>query len=194
VVEVAHDVDHPGSTVFDLDPMPGATFANALDVARWLHDALDRLGVAAWAKTSGASGLHLYVPLAAGTSFEASRTFCATIAGFVAAAHPRVATVERTIERYGATVYIDCLQNLRTKTLATAYSARATRQATVSTPVTWEEIDAGVDPRDFTVRTMAARLRAVGDPWAGLRGASGVDLAALAARAAPARRPAGRRR
>jgi bifunctional non-homologous end joining protein LigD len=171
-------LDAPDWCVFDLDPMPGVRFAMVREVARAVREALARLGVdAAFPKLSGASGLHLYVPLAPGTSYVESRTLCEAVANFVTPLHPRLATVERTVQRRGARVYIDCLQNLRGKTMATAYSARAT--SFVSTPVRWDELDEGVHPSDFTIRTMDARLRSLGDFWAALRTARGVSPRAL---------------
>ena len=168
-------LNEPDACVFDLDPMPGASFAMVRDVARAVRDGLARLGVeAAFPKLSGASGLHIYVPLASGTSYVESRTLSEAVANFVVRAHPRLATVERTVQRRGPRVYVDCLQNLRGKTVATAYSARATR-AGVSTPVRWAELDAGVTPADFTIRTMDARLRDTGDLWAALRTTRGVS-------------------
>jgi bifunctional non-homologous end joining protein LigD len=173
-------LDEPDHCVFDLDPMPGATFAGVREVARAVREALARLGVAAaFPKLSGASGLHVYVPLAPGTSYPESRTLCEAVARHVAGRHGRLATVERTVQRRGPRVYLDCLQNLRGKTLAAAYSARATPFAGVSTPVRWEELDAGVEPGDVTVRTLAARLREVGDLWAALRASPGVAPRAL---------------
>jgi bifunctional non-homologous end joining protein LigD len=173
-------LDEPDYCVFDLDPMPGATFGTVRDVARAVRDALARLGVAvALPKLSGRSGLHVYVPLAAGTPYAESRTLCGAVAEFVAARHPRAATTERTVQRRGRRVYIDCLQNLRGKTLATAYSARASAFA-VSAPVRWTELDEGVGPQEFTIRNLEARIRAVGDLWAPMRTARGVAPRTLA--------------
>jgi len=102
----------------------------------------------------------------------------------VAKKHPRDATVERTVNRRDpTTVYVDCLQNIEGKTLACAYSARASVYGGASTPLTWAEVDAGVDPKDFTIRTLPARARRVGDLWEGLRASRGIDLAAALARA-----------
>jgi bifunctional non-homologous end joining protein LigD len=120
----------------------------------------------------------VYVPLPPGTTYDAGRLFCQIVATVVAEKHPSIATVERAVRARGRTVYLDCLQNIRGKTLATAYSARASEAASVSTPLTWREVDAGVDPRDFTVRTLPDRLRALGDLWAALRAAPGADLSA----------------
>jgi bifunctional non-homologous end joining protein LigD len=173
------NLDFADHVVLDLDPMPGVPFTAVLDVARWVHDELERLGTPSMAKTSGAEGLHIYIPLPARTAFETGRLFCEIIATIVADGHPRVATVERAVKARGRTVYIDYLQNLRGKTVAAAYSARATPPAGVSAPLTWQEVHAGVDRRDFTIRTLPARMRAVGDLWARLRRSPGADLGAV---------------
>ena len=184
--------DSPDHSVLDLDPMPGVPFSTVVDVARWVRDELDTVGIAGFPKTSGASGIHVYVPLPAGTSYETSRLFAEVIATLVAQKHPRVATVERALADRGRRVYVDFLQNTRGKTLASAYSARGVPDAGVSTPLTWKEIDAGVDRGAFTMLTIEARLREVGDLWAALRRAPAADLAAVfsarRARAAPSRR------
>lgn len=163
------DLNAPDHAVLDLDPMPDVAFTAVRDVARWVHDELARRDVAAAVKTSGASGLHVVVPLRAGATFEHARTFCEAVAARVAAHHPAVATVERSTARRGRRVYIDCLQNLRTKTLACAYSARASAFAGVSTPLTWRELDDGARPEDFTARSVPGRLAEVGDLWARVR-------------------------
>jgi bifunctional non-homologous end joining protein LigD len=134
-------LDYPDYAVFDLDPMPGASFATVRDVARWIGDALHRLEIVGIPKTSGASGLHVYVPLTPRTTYADSRVFCETIARRVTWRHRRVAATERSIAARGPRAYVTCLQNLRSKTLATAYSARASAFAGVSMLVTWKEID-----------------------------------------------------
>ncbi len=185
-------LDFADHVVLDLDPMPGVPFATVLDVARWVHDELEHLGTPSMPKTSGAEGLHVYIPLPPRTGFEAGRLFCEIIATIVADRHPRVATVQRAVNGRGRTVYLDCLQNIRGKTLATAYSARATQLAGASTPLTWDEVHAGVDRRHFTIRTLPDRVRAVGDLWALLRRSPGADLGAILK--APTATPPRRRR
>ena len=170
------DADH---VAFDLDPMPGVAFARVLDVARWIRDELARLGVPGVPKTSGADGLHIYVPLPPGTSYESGRLFCQIVSTIVADRHPDAATVTRSVHARGRTVYIDYLQNIRGKTLATAYSARASDYAGVSTPLTWDEIEAGVDRRDFTMRTVPARVATLGDLWVRLTTGPSADLGAV---------------
>jgi bifunctional non-homologous end joining protein LigD len=171
------DADH---CAIDLDPTEGATFDRVLDVARWVRDELVSLGVPGFPKTSGASGLHIYIPLPANTSYESGQLFCQIVATVVATRHPKEATVERAVaRRRRGTVYVDFLQNILGKTLATAYSARASDYAGVSTPLTWKEVDGNVDPRDFTIRTAPARFKKVGDLWEGLRTTPPADLEAV---------------
>jgi bifunctional non-homologous end joining protein LigD len=176
-------VQHPefvDYVALDLDPSEGVPFARVLDVARWIHDELDALGAVGVPKTSGASGLHVYMPLPAGTPYDAGLLFCQIVATVVAQKHPKVATIERSVRARGARVYVDCLQNILGKTLATAYSARASDYAGVSTPLTWGEIDEGVDRSDFTIQSVPARLEKAGDLWAALRKSKGVNLARVA--------------
>jgi bifunctional non-homologous end joining protein LigD len=163
----------------DLDPSEGVPFARVLDVARWIRDELDRIGAAGVPKTSGADGLHIYVPLPPETPYEAGLIFCQIIATVVAQKHPTIATTERSVRDRGARVYVDCLQNIQGKTLASAYSARASEYAGVSVPLTWREVDEDIRREDFTIRTVPARLRQVGDLWKPLRLSKGVNLAAV---------------
>ena len=150
---------------FDLDPMPGTSFDTVLDVARWLRDELGHVGVTGVPKTSGADGLHVYVRMPPKTTYEAGRIWAQIVATMVATKHPKVATVERVVRKRGAKVYVDYLQNIEGKTLACAYSARASAFAGASTPVTWKEVDEGLDRRDFTIQTLPDRLASVGDLW-----------------------------
>jgi bifunctional non-homologous end joining protein LigD len=173
-------VQHPefaDYSAFDLDPSEGVPFERVLDVARWIRDELDMLGAVGVPKTSGSDGLHIYIPLPAGTPYDAGLLYCQIVATVVAQKHPKVATTERTVAARGKRVYIDCLQNILGKTLATAYSARASDYAGVSTPLTWQEIDDGVDRKAFTIETAPARFDKIGDLWAALRKSKGVDLA-----------------
>jgi bifunctional non-homologous end joining protein LigD len=176
-------VDAADHVALDLDPPPGAPFARVLDVARWIHDELDAMGATGAPKTSGADGLHIYIPLPPGTPYDAGLLFCQIVATVVAQKHPKAATLERSIRARGTRVYIDCLQNAAGKTLASAYSARASEFAGVSTPVTWREVEEGIDRRDFTITSVPGRLKRMGDLWSALRESKGVDLARAARRA-----------
>jgi bifunctional non-homologous end joining protein LigD len=161
----------------DLDPAPGVAFGRVLDVARWIRDELQSLGAPAVPKTSGSEGMHIYIPLPPETPYDAGLLFCQIIATVVSQKHPREATIERAVAGRGRRVYVDYLQNIQGKTLATAYSARASDYAGVSTPLTWKEVDEGVAREDFTIRSVPARLREVGDLWEPLRRVKPVDLA-----------------
>jgi bifunctional non-homologous end joining protein LigD len=138
------------------------------------------LGVPGFPKTSGSRGLHIYIPLPPGTVYDAGLIFAQIVATVVAQKHPKEATIERAVQARGARVYVDFLQNILGKTLASAYSARATEDAGVSTPLTWKEVDAGVRREDFTIKTMSARLAEVGDLWAALAKSKGADLSRVA--------------
>ena len=93
--------------------------------------------------------------------------------------HAKHATVERSVKARGRRIYVDYMQNALGKTLASAYSARASEFAGASAPVTWDEVDAGVSPRDFTVANFGERIKAAGDPWAALRKSKGLQLDSL---------------
>ena len=161
----------------DLDPGPGTTFATVLEVARLVHDELAALKVPSVPKTSGSSGLHIYIPLAPGTTYESGMLFCQIVATVIASRHPKIATVERSVRaRRKGTVYVDYLQNILGKTLATAYSARASDYAGVSAPLAWTEVFDGTDPREFTIVSAPARFRKVGDLWAKLRTSKPANL------------------
>ena len=170
-------VDH---VAIDLDPPDGCPFARVLDVARWVREELEALKSPGFPKTSGSGGLHIYVPMPPETPYDAGLLFCQIVATMVARKHPRVATVERSLKARGNRIYVDYMQNSLGKTLASAYSARANDFAGVSTPLTWDEIEEGVKPQDFTVKNFAARLETAGDLWAALRKSKGADLRAVA--------------
>jgi bifunctional non-homologous end joining protein LigD len=160
-------LDYADYAILDLDPSPRATFARVIEVARWVKETLDRFGLHAGLKTSGSSGLHIYVPLPPKTPNESATLVAQIIATQVSEAHPKVATIERSVKARGATtVYVDYLQNIIGKTVAGAYSARANPDAMVSTPLSWDELTDDLDPREFTIETAPTRFEKVGDIWA----------------------------
>ena len=167
----------PDQVAIDLDPGPGATFAHVLDVARWVHEILERVGVPGFPKTSGSEGVHIFIPLRPGTPYQAGMLFCQIVATMVATAHPKIATVERTVgKRKPGTIYVDYLQNIEGKTLACAYSARGSAFGGASTPLTWAEVHNHIRPEMFTIETLVPRVRQVGDLWEPLRAHPGADL------------------
>jgi bifunctional non-homologous end joining protein LigD len=169
-------VDH---VAIDLDPPEDLPFARVLEAALRVRDTLADLKTVGFPKTSGAGGLHVYVPMPVGTSYDAGLLYCQIVATLVATRFPKLATVERSVAARGNRIYVDYLQNIQGKTLASAYSPRANDFAGVSTPLTWEEIEAGVRPQDFTLANFDARIKSAGDLWAALRKAKGADLRAV---------------
>ncbi|HEX6249809.1 MAG TPA: DNA ligase D [Gemmatimonadaceae bacterium] len=152
--------------VVDLDPGPRAKFSRVVDVALWVREVLDDLALHGAIKTSGATGLHVYIPLPPRTPNDAATLVAQMIATRVAEEHPKEATIVRWVKQRGAsTVYVDYLQNIRGKTLAGVYCVRAKEGATVSTPLRWEELDSSLDPRDFTITSAPERFAEVGDLW-----------------------------
>lgn len=159
-------LDFADYSILDLDPGPRAPFSRVIEVARWVKDVLDQFGLHAGLKTSGSSGVHIYLPLPPKTPNEAATLVAQIIATRVAEAYPKVATIERSVKARGATtVYVDYLQNIIGKTVAGAYSARANDDAMISTPLEWNELTDDLDPREFTIETAPARFAKIGDIW-----------------------------
>lgn len=159
-------LEYADYTIIDLDPAPRASFARVVQVARWAKEVIDGFGLHAAIKTSGSTGLHIYLPLPPKTLNEAATIVAQMIATKVAEAHPKEATIERFVKARGAaTVYIDYLQNIQGKTVAGAYCIRAKPEATVSTPLKWTELTDDLDPRDFHLGNAAERFEQVGDIW-----------------------------
>jgi bifunctional non-homologous end joining protein LigD len=177
------DVDRPDYLHFDLDPVPEATFANVIETAQLVRAGLQGLGMAPIVKTTGSKGLHVYVAIARGPTQKDVWRFAKRFAFDIAALRPDVITAEyRIAKRPAGRVLVDYNQNAWGRTLASAYSPRPRPLATVSAPVTWSEVDAGVRIEDFDLRNMTARIAEVGDLWAPLLAESGrFDLAPLIA-------------
>lgn len=152
----------PDYAVFDLDPK-SASFKQVIETANTLHDVLEEIGVPSYCKTSGATGLHIAIPLGAKYSFEQAKHFAEAIALLVHERIPKITTLERALTQRRGKVYIDCYQNNFGQTLAAPYSVRARPGAPVSTPLKWEEVAKGLDPRDFTMKTILPRLKKWGD-------------------------------
>jgi bifunctional non-homologous end joining protein LigD len=159
------NIDHPDYIVFDLDPH-GAPFANVLRVALAMRDVLKSLRLTGYPKTSGSSGIHVYVPLRPRYEYEETARFSEVISTRVAERVPDIATVERRIAaRKKDQVYVDWQQNAKGKSAASVYTVRAKPGATVSTPVTWQEISRGIEIKDFTIESVPPRLKKKGDLW-----------------------------
>ena len=168
------DTDRPDYLHFDLDPVVGAGFDRVRRTALVVRDALEAMGMGVLAKTSGSKGLHLYVPIARGPRQKEVWRFAKALAQRLAGQHPALITAEyRVAQRPRGRVLVDYNQNAWGRTLASVYSVRPTERATVSAPVTWEEVERGVEIEDFRLDNMAARVRKVGDLWKPLLAARG---------------------
>jgi bifunctional non-homologous end joining protein LigD len=158
------DVDRPDYLHFDLDPTPGAEFEQVREVALLVRDALAARKIPSYPKTTGSRGIHIYVPIVRGPLQKEVWTFAKALAKTLEAEHPDLITAEyRVAKRPRGRVLVDYNQNAWGRTLASVYSARPKPHATVSAPVTWEEIEAGIELGDFRIDTVPARVEKVGD-------------------------------
>jgi DNA ligase D-like protein (predicted polymerase) len=181
----ADDLAHPDELRVDLDPMPGVDWRQIIDVAFVAREVLEEHGLKAWPKTSGSRGFHIYARIQRRWPFKFVRLAAQTVAREVERRAPDLATARWwKEERQG--VFVDFNQNAFDRTVASAYSVRATPDARVSTPLYWEEV-AGCRPEDFTVATVPKRF-ADGDPWEGIDDHAGTldELLDLADRLGPA--------
>ncbi|MGA7132481.1 MAG: DNA polymerase domain-containing protein [Mycobacterium sp.] len=192
---LADDLDHPDELRVDLDPMPGVEWRQILDVAQVAREVLEDHGLTAWPKTSGSRGFHLYARIVPCWTFRQVRLAAQTVAREVERRAPELAT-SRWWKEEREGVFVDFNQNAKDRTVASAYSVRATPDARVSTPLQWNEV-ADCDPAAFTVATVPQRFTDLGDPWAGMNdSAGGLDqLLTLAEELGPAEKaPKGARR
>ena len=158
-------LDRPDYLVIDLDPEDIA-FEAVVESALAVKKVLDKAGTQHYCKTSGKTGLHIYVPLGGSCDYDQARQFAEIIARLSHRELPKVTSLERNPARRQKKVYLDFLQNRRGQTLAAPYSVRPHPGATVSTPLRWEEVKPGLDPSQFTIRTIGKRLKKTGDLWA----------------------------
>ncbi|HET8644426.1 MAG TPA: non-homologous end-joining DNA ligase, partial [Vicinamibacteria bacterium] len=161
-------LDRPDWSILDLDPK-GAPFAHVVALALAIKRLCDEIGLPAFVKTSGASGLHVLLPLGGQCTYEQSRSLAHLVAWTLSREHPRLATIARPLRERQGKVYVDYLQNAHGQLLVAPYSVRPLPGAPVSTPLQWSEVGPRLDPARFTIRTLPARLSALAaDP---LRGA-----------------------
>jgi bifunctional non-homologous end joining protein LigD len=167
----ADDLEHPDELRVDLDPVPGVDWKQIREVAAVAHSVLEDHGLVGWPKTSGSRGIHVIVRIERRWSFDQMRRAALALAREVERRAPRLATSKWwKEERHG--VFVDYNQNAKDRTVASAYSVRPKPDARVSAPVTWEELQR-CDPADFTMLTMPARFRQIGDPHEGIDDAPG---------------------
>ena len=175
----AGNPDNPDQLRIDLDPQPGTSFRDAVPAARELRKVLADVGLEAFIKTSGNRGLHVFAPIEPDHEFLDVRHAVIAAARELERRMPEQVTTAWWKEERGQRVFVDFNQANRDRTMAGAYSPRALAHASVSTPISWDELD-GTDPTAFTVRTVPDRLATIGDPWETMHDEPG-DIAGLLA-------------
>ncbi|KAB2952310.1 DNA polymerase domain-containing protein [Heliorestis acidaminivorans] len=158
-------LNHPTYMVFDLDPHESQSFSTVVEVALLVKEALDSFGLTSYPKTSGRSGLHIYVPLRPIYDYKTVRDCAIVLAQFIEKVDRRV-TLKRSIKERGNSLYLDCWQIGQGKTLASVYSPRPLRGAPVSTPLHWSEVTSKVKPSSFSIKTVSERVSQKGDFFA----------------------------
>lgn len=145
-----------------------STLEAATKLALTLRTILESVGLTGFPKTSGQTGLHVFVSLGEGITPAASKTLAELLGRMIVERHPEIASMERIVQKRGPRVYVDTGQTGPSRTIVAPYSVRATRGARVSTPLLWEELESGIDPSQFTIETVPERVRRIGDPMARL--------------------------
>lgn len=173
---VVGKLDYPDYLVIDIDPSEKNSFGQVVEVALVIKEICNKMGITSCCKTSGASGMHVYMPCKKKYEYTIVRDFAKTIATLVCEQLPSITTMERSLsKRKNTQIYIDYLQNSRGQTLASAYSARPRPGATVSTPLEWKEVRSGLDPSNYNIKNIIRRIKNKGDLFAPVLG-KGIDI------------------
>ena len=169
-------LDNPDYLMIDIDPSNENTFEQVIEAANVVKEVLDRAGASSYCKTSGASGLHVYVPTAKKYTYEQVKDFAYLICMLANEQIPEFTTLERNLQKRGHKhIYMDYLQNRRGQTIACVYSLRPKSGATVSTPLLWKEVKSGLTPQDFHIHNIMKRVKKMGDIFTPILG-KGIDL------------------
>ncbi|HHT66478.1 MAG TPA: DNA polymerase domain-containing protein [Clostridiales bacterium] len=155
--------NNPTDLVFDLDPSEGQHFDDVAETALLIHETLMDLNIRSWIKTSGATGLQLYIPVGSRYDYDTARTINEFFGRYFSQRYPDIITIERRIKNRGSRLYFDYLQMWAGKTITMVYSPRAATNALISMPVTWEEVQNGIHPQDFHLLNAGTRLKEKGD-------------------------------
>lgn len=166
--------DYPDYLMMDLDP-GDIGFKYVVDTALVIKDICDELDIPCFCKTSGATGLHIFIPLAAKYTYDEVKTFAELLATMTHQRLPKITSIERAVAKRKDKIYVDFLQNRKGQTIASAYSARPKPGATVSAPLNWDEVNHKLSPKQFTIYNMEERIKKVGDLWKGVLG-KGISL------------------
>lgn len=171
-----HHLDKPDYLVLDLDPSEKNTFEQVIDTAKVIKEILDKAGAVSYPKTSGATGIHIYVPLGAKYTYEQAKHFAQLVAIRAQEQLPTFTSLERSLTKRGKNkIYIDYLQNSKGQTLSCAYSLRPKPGATVSAPLNWKEVKKGLHPSDFNMKNIMKRIEKKGDLFKGVL-LKGIDM------------------
>ncbi|HUR67587.1 MAG TPA: DNA ligase D [Chitinophagaceae bacterium] len=170
-----HNENNPDWCLIDLDPGSGSTFGHVIETALITKEVLDQMKVTGYPKTSGSTGIHIYIPLGARYDYDQCQAFGKIIATQVHAFLPRTTSIERIVRNRKGKLYIDYLQNRPKATLAAPYSLRPKPGATVSMPLYWEEVKKGLKMTDFTIKNAMERIRSEGDIFKPVLG-KGIDI------------------
>ncbi len=169
-------LDNPDYLIIDIDPSAKNTFEQVIEAANVVKQVLDKAGAPCYCKTSGSTGLHVYVPTAKKYTYEQVKDFAYLICMLASDELPGFTTLERNLQKRGNKhIYMDYLQNRRGQTIACVYSLRPKRGATVSTPLLWKEVKNGLTPQDFTIHNVLKRVKRMGDIFTPILG-KGIDL------------------
>ena len=166
--------DNPDWCIIDLDP-DNNSFDQVIEVANIAKQVLDSAGVDCYCKTSGSTGLHIYIPLGAKYTYDESREFARLIVTIVQTQSPKITSIERTVSKRKGKIYLDFLQNRPGATLATVYSVRPKPGATVSMPLHWREVKRGLKMNDFTIGNAISRIKIQGDIFKAVLG-KGINM------------------
>jgi len=170
------NLDNPNYLIMDIDPSDNNTFDQVVETALTIKEILDKAGADCYCKTSGATGLHVYVPLGGKYNYDHAKDFAHLVANLAHEQLPEFTSLERMLNKRGKDhIYIDYLQNRRGQTLCSVYSLRPKTKAPVSTPLEWKEVKKGLDPKSFNIKNTIKRIEKKGDLFAGVL-KKGIDM------------------
>lgn len=168
--------DYPSYLVLDLDPSEKNSFSDVVETAQAVREVLDKAGIVGYPKTSGSSGIHIYLPMGGHYEFGQVKDFGHFMMQMVQQLLPKLTTLERSLKKRGKKqIYLDYLQNRRGQTLASVYSLRPKPGAPVSMPLEWDEVKSDLSPTDFTIHNALDRLKKKGDLFKPVFG-KGIDM------------------
>ncbi|WP_370642567.1 non-homologous end-joining DNA ligase [Tepidanaerobacter sp. GT38] len=159
---------NPDYVIFDLDPMENTDFEDARKVALALKELLDMEGLVSFAKTSGSTGIQIYVPIDCKYTYQQVRNFAKLFCQVIERTFPDITTTERSVSKREGKMYLDYMQNVKGKTIVAPYSPRPKKGAPVSCPITWTELEQGVTADMFTIKNMPERVKEKGDIFEGV--------------------------